>query len=139
MAESVFFFATLIFMAGEMRFRRYLAAFFETRDGKLRFIRIANACSITGPLMPAGAKSNPLVRLRLRSALISKTRRAAHSRRKPGPCQATARWEFDMVSPLGSCRYQRIRNGNVEAWARPACHSSFSNLIGKSRMRFPVA
>jgi len=43
LAESVLFFATLIFfMAGQMRFRRYLAAFFETRDGKLRFIRIAN-------------------------------------------------------------------------------------------------
>jgi predicted PurR-regulated permease PerM len=42
-AESVLFFATLIFfMAGEMKFRRYLAGFFETRDGKLRFIRIAN-------------------------------------------------------------------------------------------------
>jgi predicted PurR-regulated permease PerM len=42
-AESVVFVATLIFfMAGQMRFRRYLAAFFETRDGKLRFIRIAN-------------------------------------------------------------------------------------------------
>jgi predicted PurR-regulated permease PerM len=43
LAESVLFFATLIFfMAGQMKFRRYLAAFFETRDGKLRFIRIAN-------------------------------------------------------------------------------------------------
>jgi predicted PurR-regulated permease PerM len=43
LAESVLFFATLIFfMAGQMRFRRYIAAFFETRDGKLRFIRIAN-------------------------------------------------------------------------------------------------
>jgi predicted PurR-regulated permease PerM len=43
LAEAVLFFATLIFfMAGQMKFRRYLAAFFETRDGKLRFIRIAN-------------------------------------------------------------------------------------------------
>jgi predicted PurR-regulated permease PerM len=43
LAESVLFFATLIFfMAGQMKFRRYLAAFFETRDGKLRFIRITN-------------------------------------------------------------------------------------------------
>jgi predicted PurR-regulated permease PerM len=42
-AESVLFFASLIFfMAGQLKFRRYLAAFFETRDGKLRFIRIAN-------------------------------------------------------------------------------------------------
>jgi predicted PurR-regulated permease PerM len=42
-AEAVLFFATLIFfMAGEMKFRRYLAGFFDTRDGKLRFIRIAN-------------------------------------------------------------------------------------------------
>jgi predicted PurR-regulated permease PerM len=43
LAQSVLFFATLIFfMAGQMRFRRYLAALFGTRDGKLRFIRIAN-------------------------------------------------------------------------------------------------
>jgi len=42
-AEGVLFFATLIFyMAGEMKFHRYLAALFETREGKLRFIRIAN-------------------------------------------------------------------------------------------------
>ncbi len=42
-AEIVLFFATLIFfMAGELKFRRYLATFFGTRDGKLRFIRIAN-------------------------------------------------------------------------------------------------
>jgi predicted PurR-regulated permease PerM len=42
-AQSVLFFATLIFfMAGQIKFRGYLAAFFETRDGKLRFIRIAN-------------------------------------------------------------------------------------------------
>jgi predicted PurR-regulated permease PerM len=42
-AESLLFFATLIFyMIGQIRFRRLLAAFFETRDGKLRFIRIAN-------------------------------------------------------------------------------------------------
>ena len=42
-AESVLFFATLIFyMAGQMKFRRSLAAFFATRDGRLRFIRITN-------------------------------------------------------------------------------------------------
>jgi predicted PurR-regulated permease PerM len=42
-AQAVVFFATLIFfMAGQMKFRRDLAAFFGTRDGKLRFIRIAN-------------------------------------------------------------------------------------------------
>jgi predicted PurR-regulated permease PerM len=42
-AETVLFFATLIFfMAGQMKFRRYLATFFGSRDGKLRFIRIAN-------------------------------------------------------------------------------------------------
>jgi predicted PurR-regulated permease PerM len=42
-AESVLFFATLIFfMTGQLKFRRYIAGFFETRDGKLRFIRIAN-------------------------------------------------------------------------------------------------
>jgi len=43
LVQSVLFFVTLIFfMAGQMRFRRYLAALFVTRDGKLRFIRIAN-------------------------------------------------------------------------------------------------
>jgi predicted PurR-regulated permease PerM len=42
-AESVLFFASLIFfMAGQLKFRRYLAGFFETREGKLRFIRITN-------------------------------------------------------------------------------------------------
>jgi predicted PurR-regulated permease PerM len=42
-AQIVLFFATLIFfMAGQMKFRRYLATFFDSRDGKLRFIRIAN-------------------------------------------------------------------------------------------------
>ena len=42
-AESVLFFATLIFfMAGQMKVRHYLAAFFASRDGKLRFIRITN-------------------------------------------------------------------------------------------------
>jgi predicted PurR-regulated permease PerM len=42
-AEIVLFFATLIFfMAGQMKFRRYLATFFGSRDGKLRFIRITN-------------------------------------------------------------------------------------------------
>jgi predicted PurR-regulated permease PerM len=43
LAQSVIFFASLIFfMAGQMKFRRSLAALFGTRDGKLRFIRIAN-------------------------------------------------------------------------------------------------
>jgi predicted PurR-regulated permease PerM len=43
LAEGLLFFATLIFyMTGQMKFRRYLATFFDTRDGKLRFIRIAN-------------------------------------------------------------------------------------------------
>jgi predicted PurR-regulated permease PerM len=42
-AEALLFFATLIFyMAGQMKFRRTLASFFGTREGKLRFIRIAN-------------------------------------------------------------------------------------------------
>jgi predicted PurR-regulated permease PerM len=41
--QIVLFFAILMFfMAGQMRFRGYLAAFFGTRDAKLRFIRIAN-------------------------------------------------------------------------------------------------
>jgi predicted PurR-regulated permease PerM len=41
--ETVVFLVTLIFfLAGQMEFRRYLASFFETRDAKLRFIRIAN-------------------------------------------------------------------------------------------------
>jgi predicted PurR-regulated permease PerM len=42
-SEAVVFLVTLIFfLAGQMEFRRYLASFFETRDAKLRFIRIAN-------------------------------------------------------------------------------------------------
>jgi predicted PurR-regulated permease PerM len=42
-AQSVLFFATLIFvLAGQMEYRSYLATFFGSRDGKLRFIRIAN-------------------------------------------------------------------------------------------------
>ena len=37
------FFVTLIFfLAVEMDFRKYMVSFFATRDGKLRFIRIAN-------------------------------------------------------------------------------------------------
>jgi predicted PurR-regulated permease PerM len=41
--QLVLFFAILIFfMASQIRFRAYLAAFFGTRDAKLRFIRIAN-------------------------------------------------------------------------------------------------
>jgi predicted PurR-regulated permease PerM len=43
LAQAVLFFATLIFfLAGEMQFRRHLAGLFATREGKLRFIRIAN-------------------------------------------------------------------------------------------------
>ncbi|HEY6259462.1 MAG TPA: AI-2E family transporter [Xanthobacteraceae bacterium] len=43
LAQGVLFAATLIFvLAGEVKFRRHLAAYFATRDGKLRFIRIAN-------------------------------------------------------------------------------------------------
>jgi predicted PurR-regulated permease PerM len=39
-AQSVLFFATLIFvLAGQMEYRNYLATFFGSRDGKLRFIR----------------------------------------------------------------------------------------------------
>jgi predicted PurR-regulated permease PerM len=42
-AGGLLFLATLIFfMAGQMRFRRYVASLFESRDGKLRFLRIAN-------------------------------------------------------------------------------------------------
>jgi predicted PurR-regulated permease PerM len=41
--ELVLFFVTLIFfLAVQIDFRRYMASFFTTRDGKLRFIRIAN-------------------------------------------------------------------------------------------------
>jgi predicted PurR-regulated permease PerM len=43
LGEIVLFIATLIFfLAGQMEFRRYLASFFTTREGKLRFIRTAN-------------------------------------------------------------------------------------------------
>jgi predicted PurR-regulated permease PerM len=42
-AQSVLFFATLIFvLAGQMELRRHLAALFSSREGKLRFIRIVN-------------------------------------------------------------------------------------------------
>jgi len=42
-AQGVVFFAALFFvLAGQMEFRRYLAAFFGTHEGKLRFIRIVN-------------------------------------------------------------------------------------------------
>jgi predicted PurR-regulated permease PerM len=42
-AEAILFFATLIFyLAGQMRFRRYVASLFESREAKLRFLRIAN-------------------------------------------------------------------------------------------------
>ena len=42
-AQGVLFFAALIFvLAGQMEFRRYMAALFATHEGKLRFIRIAN-------------------------------------------------------------------------------------------------
>ena len=41
--EFVLFFVTLVFfLAVQMDFRRYMATFFTTREGKLRFIRIAN-------------------------------------------------------------------------------------------------
>jgi len=43
LTQIVLFLALLIFfMAGQLRFRRYLAAFFASRDAKLRFIRIVN-------------------------------------------------------------------------------------------------
>ena len=43
LTQGVLFVAILIFfMAGQLRFRRYLAGFLVTRDAKLRFIRIAN-------------------------------------------------------------------------------------------------
>jgi predicted PurR-regulated permease PerM len=42
LSEIVVFFATLVFLLAEqMSFRRYLASFFASREGKLRFIRIA--------------------------------------------------------------------------------------------------
>jgi predicted PurR-regulated permease PerM len=42
-AQGVVFTAALFFvLAGQMEFRRYLAAFFGTHEGKLRFIRIVN-------------------------------------------------------------------------------------------------
>jgi predicted PurR-regulated permease PerM len=42
-AEIVIFIATLIFfLAGQLDLRRYAASFFASREGKLRFIRIAN-------------------------------------------------------------------------------------------------
>jgi predicted PurR-regulated permease PerM len=41
--EFVLFFVMLVFfLAVQMDFRRYMATFFTTREGKLRFIRIAN-------------------------------------------------------------------------------------------------
>jgi predicted PurR-regulated permease PerM len=43
LTETMVFLVTLIlFLAGQMQFRRYMASFFETRDAKLRFIRITN-------------------------------------------------------------------------------------------------
>lgn len=43
LAQSLLFFATLIFfLAGGREFRRQFAGFFESREGKLRVIRIAN-------------------------------------------------------------------------------------------------
>ena len=43
LTQIVLFLVLLIFfMAGQLRFRRYLAAFFGSRDAKLRFIRIVN-------------------------------------------------------------------------------------------------
>jgi predicted PurR-regulated permease PerM len=42
-AQLVLTFVTLVFfLAAQMDFRRYLVSFFSTREGKLRFIRIAN-------------------------------------------------------------------------------------------------
>lgn len=42
-AQLVLFFVTLIFfLASQVNLRRYLASFFASREGKLRFIRIAN-------------------------------------------------------------------------------------------------
>jgi predicted PurR-regulated permease PerM len=42
-AQLVLFVVSLIFLlAGQMEFRRYLASLFPSREGKLRFIRIAN-------------------------------------------------------------------------------------------------
>jgi predicted PurR-regulated permease PerM len=41
--QITLFFVTLIFfLATQINFRRYMASFFTTRDGKLRFIRITN-------------------------------------------------------------------------------------------------
>jgi predicted PurR-regulated permease PerM len=41
--QITLFFVTLIFfLATQIDFRRYMASFFTTREGKLRFIRIAN-------------------------------------------------------------------------------------------------
>ena len=41
-AQVTLFFVTLIFfLAAQMDFRRYMVSFFKTRDGKLRFLRIA--------------------------------------------------------------------------------------------------
>jgi predicted PurR-regulated permease PerM len=41
--QFVLFFVTLVFfLAAQMDFRRYMATFFTTREGKLRFIRITN-------------------------------------------------------------------------------------------------
>lgn len=43
LTETMVFLVTLIlFLAGQMEFRRYLTSFFESRDAKLRFIHIAN-------------------------------------------------------------------------------------------------
>lgn len=43
LSETMVFLVTLIlFLAGQMEFRRYVASFFESRDAKLRFIRITN-------------------------------------------------------------------------------------------------
>jgi predicted PurR-regulated permease PerM len=43
LGEIVLFFASLVFfLAGQMEMRRYLASFFTSREGKLRFIRTAN-------------------------------------------------------------------------------------------------
>jgi len=42
-AQLTLFFVTLVFfLATQINFRRYVASFFNTRDAKLRFIRISN-------------------------------------------------------------------------------------------------
>ena len=42
MQVTLFFVTLIFFLATQIDFRRYMASFFTTREGKLRFIRIAN-------------------------------------------------------------------------------------------------